>query len=370
MIKHLRRTSVSIAAMVALAACGGNDRGATPGAMTQQQAAAPEGTLTLVGAGSTFDYPVFSRWFADYAKQHPVRVNYQSIGSGGGIRQFTQGTVDFGASDAPLTPEEQAKVPGAMNLPVILGSVGITYNLPSVRRPLKLTGDVLARIYLGEITKWNDPALAALNPGVSLPGRDILVVHRSDGSGTTYIFSDYLSAVSAVWKQKVGTGKSLSWPAGLGAKGNEGVTGQVKQTEGGVGYVEQAYAEENHLPMAQMKNAGGRFVAPSVASTRVAAAGLAQQIQQHPDFKLSIVNAPGADAYPIAAWSYLVVHQQMADCAKAKALVDLFSWSLTEGDAAAEQLHYAPLPENVQAQVLEKLQGITCGPDRQPVGRR
>jgi phosphate transport system substrate-binding protein len=362
------RVAVAAVGVALLAACGGGEPGASPAEMAGRTAA-PEGTVSLTGAGSTFDYPVFSRWFADYGVSHPVRVNYQSIGSGGGIQQFTKGTVDFGASDAPLTPQEQARIPDAMNLPIILGSVGITYNVPGVEQALKLTPEVLAGIYLGEITRWNDARLTRLNPGVPLPARDILVVHRSDGSGTTYIFSEYLSAVSPAWKQRVGAGKALSWPVGLGAKGNEGVTGQVKQTEGGIGYVEQAYAEENQLPLAQLRNAGGRFVAPSVETTRAAAASLDEQLDAHPDFKLSIVNAPGAHAYPIAAWSYVIVHQHMEDCAKAGALVDLFEWSLRNGGEAATRLHYAPLPPNVRDRVIAKLDGITCGPGKQPVGQ-
>lgn len=367
-MKRALQGMVLAGAMVA-AACGGGDRKAAAPAEMAGAASAPAGTVALTGAGSTFDYPIFSRWFADYGKANPVRVNYQSIGSGGGIQQFTQGTVDFGASDAPLTAEEQAKIPDAMNLPVIMGSVAITYNLPGVAQPLRLDARTLADVYLGGIKKWNDPRIAALNPGVALPARDILVVHRSDGSGTTYIFSDYLSAVSPEWKQKVGTGKSLSWPVGLGAKGNEGVTGQVKQTEGGIGYVEQAYAEENRLPIAQLRNRDGQFVSPSVETTRAAAASLDQQLKAHPDFKLSIVNAPGAQAYPIAAWSYIIVHGHMEDCGKARALVNLFRWSMENGGDSATRLHYAPLPENVRGQVIERLNAMTCGADRQPVAQ-
>lgn len=366
-MKRSWMVGLGVGLVLGVAACGGGDeKNPSPAEMARRPGGGAAGTVTLTGAGSTFDYPIFSRWFNDYAQRNPVRVNYQSIGSGGGIQQFTQGTVDFGASDAPLTAEEQAKIPDAMNLPVVLGSVAITYNLPSVTRPIRLAGDVLADIYLGTVRRWNDPRIARLNPGLALPDRDILVVHRSDGSGTTYIVSDYLSAVSPAWKERVGVGKSLSWPTGLGAKGNEGVTGQVKQTEGGIGYVEQAYADENGLPMAALKNADGQFVQPSVESTKAAAGSLTKLLQAHPDFKLSIVNTPGAETYPIAAWSYIVVHQHMEDCAKARALVSLFDWSLKSGDDAAASLHYAPLPDAVQDRVLAKLHGITCGPEKQP----
>ncbi len=361
-----RKMVLVLMAAATLAACGGDQGGATPGEMSGS-AAGGGGAVTLTGAGSSFDYPIFSRWFADYGKGHDVRVNYQAIGSGGGIRQFTEGTVDFGATDAPLSDEEQAKIPEAMNLPVILGAVTVTFNLPSVQQPLKLSGPVLAEIFLGSITRWNAPAIQQMNPGVSLPDEDILVVHRSDGSGTTYIFSDYLAAVSDAWKSGPGVGKSLSWPTGLGAKGNEGVAGQVKQTEGAIGYIELAYATQNDLPTAQLKNSEGNFVQPSVESTAAAAAALDQQLEAHPDFKLSIVNAPGEQAYPLASWSYVLVHQHIDDCRKASALVNVFAWALQNGDQAARNLDYAPLPDNVQGRVLEKLNSVTCGPNNQPV---
>jgi phosphate transport system substrate-binding protein len=355
----LRSVTILLGLAVSVAACGGDaGQGGTGG----------QGAMTLTGAGSSFDYPIFSRWFADYGQTNPVRVNYQPIGSGGGIRQFTEGTVDFGATDAPLTAEEQAAVPGAMNLPVILGSVAVTYNVPSVQQALRLSGPVLADIFAGRTTKWNDAAIVQLNPGVQLPNEDILVVHRSDGSGTTFIFSDYLASVSPQWASGPGVGKSLAWPTGLGAKGNEGVSGQVKQSDGAIGYVEQAYAEQNDLPMAQLQNAAGEYVAPSVESTMAAAASIGDLLEQHPDFKLSIVNAPGDGAYPIAAWSYILVHRHMDDCAKAEALIGVFEWSLKNGDDAARQLSYAPLPDDLEATVLDRLHGVTCGPDNRPVG--
>ncbi len=352
-----------LVAAVLLAACGGSgDGGATP---AQMSSGGGGSATTLTGAGSSFDFPIFSRWFAAYGNDHALQVNYQPIGSGGGIRQFTEGTVDFGATDAPLNDEEQAKIPDAANLPVILGAVAVTYNLPSVQQPLKLSGPVLADMFLGNITRWNAPAIQKLNPGVDLPGSDVLVVHRSDGSGTTYIFSDYLATVGPAWKNGPGVGKSLSWPTGLGAKGNEGVSGQVKQTEGAIGYVELAYAMQNDLAVAQLQNSAGTFVAPSVESTAAAAASIGSRLDEHPDFKLSIVDAPGADAYPIAAWSYVLVHQHLDDCQKARALVDVFTWSLQNGDAAARELHYAPLPDNVKSRVLDKLRAVTCGADNQ-----
>lgn len=348
-----------------LAACGGEGGKTTPGQMAQSETAG--GKVALTGAGSTFDAPVFTRWFQEYAQSHPVQINYQSIGSGAGIRQFTEGTVDFGASDAPMTDEQLAKVPGAMNLPVILGSVAITYNLPGVQQPIRLTGDALVDIFLGKIKKWNDPRLAALNPGVPLPDKDILVVHRSDGSGTSYVFTDYLSTVSPAWKAGPGKGTAVAWPTGLGGKGSEGVTGQVKQTEGAIGYVEQSYAMQNQLPTASIRNRAGAFVQPTIDATTAAAAQVAQQLQAHPDFRLSIVDAPGADAYPIAAWSYVLVRSHMDDCPKAKALSDAFRWALAQGDEPARRLGYAPLPQPVKDEVTAKLKGMTCGPSNTPV---
>jgi phosphate transport system substrate-binding protein len=327
--------------------------------------AAP-GTVTLTGAGATFPYPVYSKWFSSYAARHPVRVNYQSIGSGGGIRQITEGTVDFGASDAPMNQEELARAPGVLHLPTVLGAVAVAYNLPEVRQPVRLSGEALGAIFLGQVRKWNDPRIAQLNPGGQLPGRDILVVYRTDGSGTTFVFTDYLSAVSPAWKQQVGNGKSVRWPTGLGAKGNEGVAGQVRQTEGAVGYVELAYARQTDLQTAAIQNAAGEFVQPSVEATTAAAAGLAQKLGADPDFRISIVNPSGPGAYPISSWTYLLVPSRMGSCDKARALARVVEWSLTEGGEAARQLHYAPLPENLRNRVLAKLHTVTCGPNGEP----
>ncbi|MGA8890892.1 MAG: phosphate ABC transporter substrate-binding protein PstS [Anaeromyxobacteraceae bacterium] len=304
--------------------------------------------VLVTGAGATFPYPLYSKWFSDYNKLHPdIRFNYQSIGSGGGIQQFTAGTVDFGATDAPMSPEEQAKAPGAVHIPTVLGAVVVTYNAPI--QGLRLTPGVLADIFLGKITKWNDARIAAVNPGVSLPDAAIAVVRRSDGSGTTYVFTDYLSKVSPEWKEKAGTGKSVSWPVGLGGKGNEGVTGLVKQTPGAIGYVELAYANQNKLPTALLQNKDGNFVAPSIAATSAAAAGVAIPA----DYKVSVTNASGKDAWPIASFTYLLVHKDAKDKAKGDALVNFLWWAVHEGQATAAPLEYAPLPAPV-VKMLEK----------------
>lgn len=362
------RRGVALAALLVLSGCGGGDENrATPGQMAASAPGGSGGAITLTGAGATFPYPVYSKWFSSYGAQTRVRVNYQSIGSGGGIRQVTEGTVDFGASDAPMNEEELAKAPGMLHLPTVLGAVTVAYNLPSVRQPVRLNGDVLGAIFLGQIRKWNDIRIAQLNPGVPLPNRDILVVYRTDGSGTTFVFTDFLAEVSPAWKQQVGTGKSVRWPTGLGAKGNEGVAGQVRQAEGAVGYVELAYAKQTNLQTAAIQNAAGQFVQPSVEATTAAAAGLAQRLGADPDFRISIVNPSGTGAYPISSWTYLLVPSRMESCAKARALAGVVEWSLTEGGASARQLHYAPLPENVRERVLARLRTVTCGPNGEQV---
>jgi len=370
-MKRFRTGTLALALASGLAACGGGDGGgnATPGGMAKGGGSGGgAGTVALTGAGATFPYPIYSKWFDTYGRENPVRITYGSIGSGGGIRQVTEGTVDFGASDAPMNEEELAKAPGMLHIPTVLGAVTVAYNVPGVQQPIRLSGDVLADVFLGRITKWNDPRIAGLNPGVSLPARDILVVYRTDGSGTTYVFTDYLSGVSPAWKQQVGIGKSVKWPVGLGAKGNEGVAGQVRQTEGAVGYVELAYARQTGLQTASVQNKAGQFVQPSVEATTAAAEGLAQQLGPDSDFRVSIVNPAGAAAYPIASWTYLLVPPQMGDCAKARALVDVVRWGMgAQGDAQASELHYAPLPADIERQVLARLQTVTCGPDRQPV---
>jgi phosphate transport system substrate-binding protein len=318
------------------------------------------GAQDLNGAGATFPYPIYSKWFSDYARETGVRINYQSIGSGGGIRQLTEGTVDFGASDAPMTDEEMAKLKSpVLHFPTVLGAVVVTYNLPGVYGALKLSGPVLADIFLGKITKWSDSRIAALNSGVKLPASDILVVHRSDGSGTTYIFSDYLAAVSPTWKSAPGKGKELSWPTGLGAKGNEGVAGQVKQMPGAIGYVELAYAKQNGLAYASIQNSAGSFVAPTIESVTAAAAGAAGNLPDDTDYRVSIVNAPGADAYPISSFTYLLVYASQNDAKKAEALLGFLRWYLHEGEKSAAALDYAPLPQSIVAQLEKRIGSIT-----------
>jgi phosphate transport system substrate-binding protein len=311
----------------------------------------------LTGAGATFPYPIYSKWFADYATKTGVKINYQSIGSGGGIRQLTEGTVDFGASDAPMSDAEQAKLKiPVLHIPTVLGAVVITYNVPGVTQPLKLSGPVLAQIYAGTVTQWNAKAITDLNPGVKLPTQDILVVHRSDGSGTTYIFSDYLAAVSADWAKSPGKGKELQWPVGIGGKGNEGVAGQVKQTPYAIGYVELAYARQNKLPYAFMQNAEGKFVEPTIESVTSAAASA--KFPESTDFRVSIVNAPGKGSYPISSFTYLLVPTSYADAAKGKKLVDFVKWAIHDGEASAPALDYAPLPKNVVSMLDQRLNTI------------
>jgi len=316
--------------------------------------AARADALLVTGAGATFPFPLYSKWFSDYNKLHPdIRFNYQSIGSGGGIRQISERTVDFGASDAPMTDEELAKAQGIQHIPTVLGAVVVTYHAPI--QGLKLTPETLAGIFLGEITKWNDPKLARDNPGLKLPDTAVAVVHRSDGSGTTSIFTDYLAKVSPEWKSKVGAGKSVKWPVGLGAKGNEGVTGIVKSTPGAVGYVELAYAHQNQLAMASIRNHDGIFTVPSLESTSAAAAG----VEMPADYRVSITDAKGKDAYPIASFTYLLVYKDQADPRKGEALLRFLWWAIHDGQATAPSLDYAPLPKAVVAKVEQTLGNLT-----------
>jgi len=310
------------------------------------------------GAGATFPYPIYSKWFDEYTRVDPsVRFNYQSIGSGGGIRQISEQTVDFGASDGPMTDEQLAKAPRPLlHIPTVLGAVVATYNLPGDPK-LRFTPELLADIFLGKVTSWNDPKIAAANPGVTLPGTPILVVHRSDGSGTTYIWVDYLSKVSKEWETKVGRGTSVKWPVGLGGKGNEGVAGQVKNTPGAIGYVELAYATKNRLPAAPVRNAAGKFVEPTIASTTAAAAAAASHMPA--DFRVSLTNSPGDDAYPIASFTWLLVYKDQSDETKGKALVKFLWWSCHEGQKYAADLLYAPLPSQVVKQIEATLSQIT-----------
>jgi phosphate transport system substrate-binding protein len=314
--------------------------------------------MLMNGAGATFPYPIYSKWFDEYTKVDPeVRFNYQSIGSGGGIKQVTSRTVDFGATDGPMTDEQLKQAPGELlHIPTVLGAVVATYNLPGAPK-LKFTGDVLADIFLGKITKWNDAKITALNPGATLPDQPIVVVHRSDGSGTTYIWVDYLSKISPEWQQKVGKGTSVNWPVGLGGKGNEGVSGQVKGQPGALGYVELAYAVKNNLPVASIKNANGKFVEPTIATTTAAATGAAKSMPD--DFRVSLTNAPGDDAYPVASFTWLLVYKDQANEAKGRALAKFLWWMSHDGQKYADDLLYAPLPVPVVKQIEGKVKQIT-----------
>ncbi len=314
---------------------------------------------TLInGAGATFPYPIYSKWFSEYAKVKPgIKFNYQAIGSGGGIKQITAQTVDFGASDKPLSDAELRAAHGELlHIPTVMGAVVVTYNLAGVGKGLKLTPEVLSAIYLGQITRWNDPRLVRDNRGVRLPNAPIVVVHRTDGSGTTAIFTSYLCSVSAAWKGRVGTGTSVNWPVGLGGKGNEGVSGQIKNTANSIGYVELAYAFENRLPYASLKNKSGHFVEPSIASTSAAAAGAAKHMPA--DYRILLVDQPGKNAYPIAGFTYLLVYKHPKDAAKGKQLVEFLKWELHKGQKMAPALLYAPLPPNVIKMVERTINSI------------
>jgi phosphate transport system substrate-binding protein len=298
------------------------------------------------GAGATFPYPIYSKWFAEYNKLHSeVAINYQSIGSGGGIRQLTNQTVFFGATDAPMTPEQMQGAPGKiLHLPTVLGAVVPIYNL-EVKGELKFSGAVLADIFLGKITKWNDPAIAKLNSGTTLPDTDITVVHRSEGSGTTYIFVDFLGKTSPEWKQKVGVAASVNWPVGLGGKGNEGVTGLVRQTPGSIGYVELIYALQNKIDYGAVQNANGEFVRASVQAVTAAAAAAVKAMP--PDFRVSITNAPGKGVYPISSFTWMLLYESPKDKAQGKIMVEFMKWALTDGQKFASDLGYAPLPAEI-----------------------
>ena len=310
----------------------------------------------LNGAGATFPYPIYSKWFNEFQKEHGgVQINYQSIGSGGGIRQLQAGTVDFGASDMPLN-DDQLKEMGKpiIQFPTVLGSVVPAYNVTGVSGEIKFTPEALAGIYLGKITKWNDKALTSVNPGLKLPDQDIVVVHRSDGSGTTFVWTDYLSKVSPEWKSKVGSNTSVKWPVGLGGKGNEGVSGVVRQQPGAIGYVELIYALQNNIPFGTVKNSSGTFVKASLDTTTKAAAGT----KVPPDFRVSITNAPGKDAYPIASFTYLLVPTQWQDQTKKTAMVNFLTWMLNNGEPMVTALNYAPLPKQVAEMERAKLKEI------------
>ena len=339
----------AVVVLVVSFACNPNGSGGTGGA------------VSLQGAGATFPNPLYQKWLSEYEKLHPdVKIDYQSIGSGGGIKQIKEQTVDFGASDAPMKDDDLKAAPGEiLHVPTVLGAVVITYNLSGVNQPLRFSPEVLADIFLGKIKKWNDSKIAGDNPGVSLPSSDITVVHRSDGSGTSAVFTDYLSKVSAEWKEKVGTGTSPSWPVGIGGKGNEGVTGQVKNTPNTIGYVELAYAVQNKLPVAHVKNAGGSFVEPSIDTVTAAAAASAANTPD--DLRVSITNASGAQAYPISSYTYILVYKNQKDAGKGKALVDFLWWGIHDGEAFAKDLQYAPLPADIVKRAEAKINSVTAG---------
>jgi phosphate transport system substrate-binding protein len=314
--------------------------------------------VQINGAGATFPYPIYSKWFSEYNKLHPeVAINYQSIGSGGGIRQLTNQTVFFGATDGPMTSEQQFAAPGRiLHLPTVLGADVPVYNIPGVDAQLKFTGPVLADIFLGKVTKWNDPAIQNLNPSVKLPPTEITVAHRSDGSGTTYIFVDYLSKVSPEWKQKVGVATAVNWPVGVGGKGNEGVAGLVKQTPGSIGYVELIYAKQNKIDYGSVQNMDGEFVVASLDSITAAAAAAAKAMPK--DFRVSITNAPGKGVYPISSFTWLLLYESPSDRKRSKMMVDFMKWALTDGQKYAGELGYAPLPPEVIALEMEALKKI------------
>ena len=318
------------------------------------------GSVSLQGAGATFPNPLYQKWLSEYGKLHPnMKIDYQSIGSGGGIKQLKEQTVDFGASDAPMKDEDLKSAPGEIvHIPTVLGAVVITYNLAGVSQTLRFSPEVIADIFLGKIKKWNDPKIVADNPGVTLPANDVTVVHRSDGSGTSAVFTDYLSKVSSEWKEKVGSGPSPSWPIGIGGKGNEGVTGQVKNTPNTIGYVELAYAVQNKLPVAQVKNVSGNFVTPSIDTVTAAASASAASIPE--DLRVSITNAAGPQTYPISSFTYILVYKNQKDAAKGKALVDFLWWGIHDGEHFAKELQYAPLPADIVTRAEAKINSVTA----------
>jgi phosphate transport system substrate-binding protein len=312
----------------------------------------------LNGAGATFPYPMYSKWFNEYHKKNSgVQINYQSIGSGGGIKQLQAGTVDFGASDMPMTDEQLSQTKfKVVHIPTVLGAVVPAYNIPGVKGEVKFTGPVLADIFLGKINNWSDPQIAKLNPGVKFPNQAIVVVHRSDGSGTTFIFTDYLSKVSPEWASNVSKNTSVKWPVGLGGKGNEGVAGMIRQIDGSIGYVELIYAVQNNIPYGSVQNKAGNFVKASLETTTAAAAGAAAKMPA--DYRVSITNADGKDAYPLASFTWLLIPQQSKDANKGKILQDFLKWMATDGQNDTKQLSYAPLPKEVTDRVLKTISTI------------
>ncbi len=341
----------ALAATISVAACGGTGE-----------------TVLLNGAGATFPNIIYQKWITDYNAAHPgVELNYQSIGSGGGIAQFTDRTVDFGGTDAPMTEAERTAVQGnVLHIPMVLGAVAPTYNLPEVTETIRFSPEVLADVYLGTITRWSDVRMRSANPGVTLPDREIVVVRRSDGSGTTYIWTEFLSAVSVQWKDKVGTGKSVNWPVGIGGRGNEGVAATVRQTPGALGYVELGYALINNMPVGAVRNRDGNFVTPDIATVSAAAAGAMADMGPDTDFRVSLINAPGDRTYPVASFTWLLLRKDYGTAeAKARALVNYAWWALTDGQSEAADLGYAPLPAELRPWIEARLKTITA--NGQPV---
>ncbi len=319
--------------------------------------------VKLTGAGASFPNIIYQDWILTYNKAHSdVQLNYQSIGSGGGIRQFSDGTVDFGGTDAPMSDSAIAAIQGnVLHVPTVMGAVVIAYNLPGLAQPVKFTPDVLADIFLGKITNWNDARLTSINGGLKLPTQDIIVVHRSDGSGTSFVFTDYLSKVSPDWQQKVGKGTSPNWPVGLGGRGNDGVSATVSQTPGAIGYIELAYAMINKIPFGTLKNSSGNWIAPSLEGVTAAAAGAMKDMGPNTDFRVSITNAVGGMAYPISSFTWLLVHKSYSDTAKARALVQFVWWAETDGQAKAPELGYAPLPKGLRPWIQARLKTVMAG---------
>jgi len=352
----LRRLLVLWAGLAVACSGGGAPSGGASAPPAAGGPSAPPGQIN--GAGATFPNPLYSKWFDEYHKAHPdARINYQSIGSGGGIRQLINQTVFFGATDGPMTDEQLKSAPGPIaHLPTVLGAVVPVYNVPGVAAELRFSGPLLADIYLGKVKKWNDAALTKENPGAKLPATDIVVVHRSDGSGTSFIFCDFLAKASAEWKQKVGVATSVSWPVGVGGKGNEGVAGLVKQTPGSVGYVELIYATQNNISYGTVKNPAGKYVKASLESVTAAAASSVDTMPA--DFRVSITGAPGPDAYPVASYTWLLLYEHPVDKDRARTMVEFMKWALTDGQKYASELGYAPLPEKVVGLELEALKKI------------
>ena len=355
MISFLKKLSTVVAVIGAATAlaCGGGE--GQPASSTSASAGSPS---QINGMGATFPYPIYSKWFDEYGKSHPsVRINYQSQGSGAGIRGLTNKTVFFGASDQPMKDEALKSAPGpVLHFPTVLGAVVPVYNVAGITQDLKFTGPVLADIVLGKVKKWNDPALTKLNPGVSLPNADITFVHRSEGSGTTFVWTDYLAKVSPEFQKTVGADASVKWPVGVGAKGNEGVTGMVKQSPNSLGYIELVYALQNGVAFGAVQNAGGNFVKASVEGVTAAAAGAAGTMPD--DFRVSITNAPGADAYPIASFTWILMYETPDDKAQGRAMVEFMKWALTDGQKFAKELGYAPLPQAVVDAELKALERV------------